>query len=51
MPQAIDFVDMHSALTLYVMTEAVSVAPKRIEFRFERVEVVASPLALEPDAV
>jgi hypothetical protein len=51
MPQAIDLVDVHSALTLYVMTEAVRVEPKVIEFRFESVEVVSSPLALEPDAV
>lgn len=50
-PQAIDLVDMHVALTFYVMTEAVSVAPKLIEFRFESAEVVSSSLALEPDAV
>jgi hypothetical protein len=33
------------------MTEAVSVASKVIESRFEDVEVVSSSLALEPDAV
>jgi hypothetical protein len=50
-PQAIDLVDVHSALMLYAMTEAVRVAPEGIEFRFESVEVVSSPLALEADAV
>jgi hypothetical protein len=50
-PQAIDPVDMHSALTFDVMTKVVGVARKVIEFRFESAEVVSSPLALEPYAV
>jgi hypothetical protein len=50
-PKAIDPVDVLSASTFYVVPEAVSVAAKGIEFRLESVEVVLSPLALEPDAV
>ncbi len=51
MPKAIDPVDVLSASTFYVVPEAESVAAKGIEFRLESVEVVLSPLALEPDAV
>jgi hypothetical protein len=50
-PHAIDPVDVHSAVTINLVTEAVSVTAKHIEFRFEGVEVVSSPLALEADAV
>jgi hypothetical protein len=50
-PDAIDPVHMHSASTFYVVTKAVGVALKGIEFRFERAEVVSGPLTLEPYAV
>jgi hypothetical protein len=50
-PHTIDPVDVLSASTFYAVPEAVSVAAKGIEFRLESVEVVLSPLALEPDAV
>ena len=50
-PEAIDPVDVLSAFTFYDVLDAVSVAPKGIEFRLESVEVVTSPLALELDAV
>jgi len=50
-PEAIDPVDVLSAFTFDDVLERVSVAPKGIEFRLESVEVVSSPLALEPDAV
>jgi hypothetical protein len=47
--EALDPVDVLSAFTLYVMSEAVGIARKGVEFLLERVEVVASALALEPD--
>jgi len=50
-PEAIDPVDVLSAFTFYDVLEAVSVAAKGIEFRLESVEVVLSPLTLEPDTV
>jgi hypothetical protein len=50
-PKAIHPVDVLPASPFYVVPEAVSVAAKDIEFRLESVEVVLSPLALEPDAV
>jgi hypothetical protein len=40
-----------SAFPLYAVPDAVRAAPKGIEFRLQSVEVVSSPLALEPDAV
>ena len=51
MPEAIDPVHVLSAFTFDDVLEAVRVAPKGIEFRLQSVEVVSSPLALEPDAV
>jgi hypothetical protein len=50
-PEAIDPVAVLSAFTFYAVPDAVSVAPKGIEFRFKSVEVVSSPLALKPHAV